>query len=325
MIILLTGTDTYRTRQKLVWLREGFRKKYDPSGYNIVTLDGETMTAAELRKALSAGGLFVAKRFVAIDGYQPKKSVVTGDVLQELFKDAAKRDDVIVALREVPSEPSDDRRKKKKTVAPRAALKMPKIKETYRFDVPTPSECASWLVKEAKDRGGQLPPKVANELVALCGTDTWRLANELDKLVAYADGRSITSDDLAIQIASAESSDIFALTDAVGMRHRPLAVRLLHQELAAGTNPLVLIASVTGHLWNLWRVQLAAQEKWTPDMMAKKLGLHPFVVQKAMAQAKTFPPEQIKRWHHQLIDTDATLKSTSLDAEALLDVMLLKN
>lgn len=324
VIIHLLGTDTYRTRQKMAWYRDGFRKKYDPSGYNTVTLDGETMTAEDLRASLTAGGLFGTKRFIAIDGYTGKKQIVTPEALGEILHPVAAGTDVIVVCREVPGSSESEGTGKKKGGGPKKKLTLAEAKETHRFDLPTPAAAAVWLAGEAKLRGGSLSPTVAQQMVALCGCDTWRLANELDKLIAYANGRPISAADVNEQIVSDESPNIFALTDAVGGQRRALAVRLVHRELAAGTNPLALIATLANHLWNIRRVQRAVADGRPADAIASTLGLHPYVVQKTMAQARSFSPDLLARWHHQLVATDATLKSSGLDAEALLDVLLLQ-
>lgn len=322
MIILLTGPETYRSAQRLHQLRQAFQQKFDPSGFNTVTVDGSTATPEELRTAIQTTGFFSRQRFVAIDRYLPNSAACDPTTLSAIVQDIAKEKEVIVVIRQMEEEKKKKtfHRKSKKTAVTNKALNVVDAK-VEEFPALTPAQTITWLLAEAKVRGGAIDQSAAEKLVMFTSNDLWRISSELDKLLAYADPAKISQADVEQQVASPFASDIFGLTDAIGQRRTSAALRLLHDELAAGTHPLALIATLANHVRNLLAV---GQATGSPATLATELGLHPFVIKKALAQTKLFAPETLRNWHHQLVIIDFQLKTTRLDAETLLDVLLIK-
>jgi len=322
VIIHLTGPDTYRSHARFHQLRDAFLAKHDQRGYNTVVLDGLTATKDEIRAAVTSGGLFATKTFVAINGYETAGAVCSAADLITILEPLVKSQDVVVVVREVgKSSATKKPARGKKATTPKAALKIFGAK-LEQFPILSAVETKTWITKEAQQRGGTLTAGVAEQLAAATDNDSWRLAMELEKVLLYAGERPVTTEDVAAMVISPASSDIFGLTDAIGGRQRARALHLLQQELASGVHPLALIAMIARHLRNLRQVQRAAEEGMPQGRMATELGLHPFVVQKALAQSKKFTADDLRRWHRQLVETDFKLKSTPLDAEAMLDVLV---
>lgn len=325
MIIHLTGPDTYRSHRRMQQLRTAFVAKHDPRGFSTVMLDGETAAGEEIRTAITTSGFFSAKRFVGLDRYTSAKAAASPKQLLETLSIAEKSNDIIVVVREIATVPGKKpvgRTKKSATTSD--MLRIPAAKEES-FATMTPSATATWVIKETKERGGKISPAVANQLVAMTDNDAWRIANELDKLVLFAQQQPITVVMLRQHVASPFASDIFALTDAIGLRQHPLALRLLHHELGSGTNPLALITIIASHIRTLLRVLNASADGRPETHLAADLKLHPFVVKKALIQSRKFLPEDLRQWHHRLVNTDFQLKTTPHDAETLLGMLILKS
>lgn len=328
MIIHLTGTDTFRSAQRLRELREAFITRHDPQGFNTVTLDGETATPEELHGALTATGFFAAKRFVALDRYSPS-GPITPEKMIELVKPAAeKTSDVILVVRELSTEKKSTRAAaKKKTTTPRKKMiETPLLpnEKLETFPALNETQATAWVNKMARDINGSFAPPAVQRLVAICDRDTWRMAAEIAKLVAHAGGASVTVADVEALVKSEASSDIFALTDALGQRQNARVLELLHRELESGTNEFSLIATLAGHIRNLYHVKQAQAQNLTPSAMAQELTLHPFVVQKSLAQATRFTAEELRGLHHRLLEIDQDLKTFPLDVETLLDLISVK-
>jgi len=329
MIIHLTGSDTYRSAKRLAELRAAFIVKHDPRGLNVVGVDGETATSAEMRTAVTATGMFASKRFVSLDRYQPDGSLLLDGLVGILGLVAEKNNEVIVVVRDLiddaarPVKRSRATAKKPSKKTAGGSFVLPDERREV-FSRLTPAQTVTWISTEAKSRGGSFEPAAAQRLVALCNGDSWRIATELDKLVSFAGAKSVTVAEVETMVMSENSSDIFALTDALGQRQSARALELLHRELSAGTNEFSLIATLAGHIRTLYHVQQAQQRGSAPSALASELGLHPFVVQKALAQTSRFTTDELRDLHHRLVTIDHDLKTSPLDAETLLDVMLIQ-
>lgn len=328
MIIHLTGSDSYRSARRLADLRVAFITKHDQRRLNVVDVDGESATMAEMRSAITASGMFSVKRFVTLDHYSPDGPLKADELAEVLQKVTDKDSDVIVIVRDT----IDDgviavkrtRATKKSTKKPADGPFVIPGEKREVFSRLTPAQTATWIASETSSRGGSFESAAAQRLVALCNNDSWRIATELDKLVSFAGQKSVTVADVETMVASENNSDIFALTDALGQRNSARALALLHQELSAGTNEFSLIATFAGHLRTLYRVKEAQQRGSTPAAMASELVLHPFVVQKASAQTVHFTSDQLRDLHHRLVTIDHDLKTSPLDAETLLNILMVQ-
>ena len=328
MIIHLSGADTYRSAERLRELRQAFIAKHDPRGLNTVTLDADTATATELHNAITATGFFAAKRFVALNGYSAN-SAITPEVLVATTAKIGTGTDIIFVLRNlVGSQPAPKKRttKTKKTAptATRQAVQLPNEKRE-EFPVLSDAQLLGWIGKQVKANGTTIVPAAAQRLIAMCSRDSWRIATELDKLSAHSGGQPITVADVEALVRSEYSSDIFAVTDALGLRQAARVLQLIHQELASGTNMFSLIATLAGHIRTLYSISQAVQRGVSSTALASELGIHPFVVQKSLAQVRLFSIVELRDLHHRLVGIDHDLKTSPLDAETLMDVLLMKN
>ena len=323
MVIHLTGPDTFRSHQRLSQLRDAWRTKHDPKGMGVVSFDAESVTPEEFRSALMTSGFFSTKKMITLDHYRPSAAIIKPDELIDQLKPLTKEAAVVVVIREIPDK-TTTRASSEKLKTRRSKSTTLKILDAKQEDFPFLSGLTleRWINQEAKRRHGQLTREGLMALISAAGDDPWRLAMELEKLVLFASGQPITAALVNDQVASPFRSNIFTLTDAIGLRQRDRALRALHQELSSGTHPLALLATVATHLRNLLRVKNATAQYSTPATIAKQLGLHPYVVQKAQSQSKYFTVAQLTALHHRLIDLNVDIKISSVSPETLFDLFI---
>ncbi|HEY3291017.1 MAG TPA: hypothetical protein VGK87_12875, partial [Anaerolineae bacterium] len=119
-----------------------------------------------------------------------------------------------------------------------------------RFDLP--DDIVKWVTESATRMGGQIALPAAKLLANKINhgnindrdhfADDSRLYlrkldNELEKLVAYANGRKIETSDVETLVADEEISDMFKFIDAVSLRDGREAYRLMSGILARGESP----------------------------------------------------------------------------------------
>ncbi|HSE94366.1 MAG TPA: DNA polymerase III subunit delta, partial [Methylomirabilota bacterium] len=112
-----------------------------------------------------------------------------------------------------------------------------------------------WLQERAREAGRELAPAAAHLLVDLVGEDLTRLAGELDKVILHAAEDQIISDHAVRSLAGeTRVRQFWELTQALEEARQAEALRVLECLLAAGEEPLTILAWVSGHLRTLWRV-----------------------------------------------------------------------
>lgn len=323
MIFFLYGQDTYRSRQKLRELKEKFVRDVDPSGANLVVLDGATMKPEDFRNAVSAMSMFVKKRMVVVErllesGKKPVQEAVAEYLAHKDFPE----DHIVVfwedEVKSRKSIKSIKSKAKKKSSSAKAtedvatqSLRDVLLRQKYvqEFGLLDSTEVERWIGEEVKNRGGKIAMDAVRLLASAVGNDLWRMANEIGKLVAG--NASITEATVQESVIEKTESTMFAFTDALGNRNRDEALRLLTNERDAGIEPLHLL----GMMIRQFRILLRLSQDDTE-------GLHPFVVQKARQQLHRFSFDELKNIYRRLLAIDVSLKTSQTDPDALLTLFV---
>lgn len=301
MLICVYGEDGYRVTQKVKQLRDSFKEKFDSLGMNLSEFNAKA-APGEVLSAMRSGGLLSPKRMVIIDGLlsSVKKGAVDTwvDALCETDSDA------IVILSE--------------TIATKDILKQPLAKaikdaqdrHDYTFDVLSERDLERWIVHELNTLNATIDTRALRKLMLFVGGDTWQLSREIQKLVAYAAGELITEKMVTDLVHGNFEGQIFAFIDAVSQKNTREAVRLLEHERVSG--------SADGYLQQmlLWQVRLLLGARsllqTNPAVqkteVASELGVHPFVAQKALAQARRYELKDLVSAHGLLFQFDQKTK-----------------
>ncbi len=313
MIIFLHGPDTFRSRRKLAEIISKFKAQVDPSGLNVNKLAGEKLEVPALQEALTASPFMAKKRLVIVEeliGKNRGKKIhqEVGELL------SAKAGDTIVVFWE-----QDVSTKKTNSLRKRLAGE----KLAQEFQLLAEHEVRRFITVEVANRGGNIDTAAAQLLARLIGNNLWQAHNEIDKLLAAAKDRAISSTDVHLLTESTREDDIFKLTDALAQQQTALALGLIRDQLSLGTTPVELLSKIIWQFKTLLLVKSFTEtngEAYDSGRIAAQLKLHPFVVKKALAAGKRHSGAQLKTMYEHLIILDRRFKTSQADAHALLDV-----
>ncbi|MFL6274348.1 MAG: DNA polymerase III subunit delta [Blastocatellia bacterium] len=113
-----------------------------------------------------------------------------------------------------------------------------------------------WVEEFLRRRGFLIEPMALGHLIGLVGTQLMRLVNELEKLMSYAAGGTITDPMITDLVPRAREHSSWELWDAIIERQRVRALRLMERLLEDGSEPLAILGALAG----LYRRMLAAKE-----------------------------------------------------------------
>lgn len=292
----------------------GFRRKYDPSGLNILTLAGENAKAGEVKEALASAGFLGSKRLVAITGlFSEGKAKDFYDILT----DSRLGEDSVLILKE----PASRQELEKNSSFGKLDHKYLKIEE---FSPLRGRDLSVWIKNEFKKAGGEPENSVTAMLEKSVGNDLWLLKQEILKLSAYARGRKITVQDVGAMLNAASDENIFEFLDAIGAKDAKTASETLHRELEAVGGQAVLYQLVGQFRIFLLLSDCPAgnQGSFEADLLAKKIGIHPFVLKKSLVSVRNFAKDEIKRILKRLLALEKTIKTGAAKEAAAFDLFL---
>ena len=317
MILFLYGEDTYRSKKKLDEIRAKFLRDIDPSGLNLLQVDGEKAEIDDVRSAVSASPFLAKKRMVILQDAIASAGKKDAEPLAELM-DAVPEDTILVVRERVGAAELED--------AP-AFEKLKGGKFYPEFKPLGPKEFHAWILAEAKERGVEFLKDGLTAYLPVAGNDAWKVSGELDALAATARASGTNRIDAdavrGLTHLQAEQS-VFDFLDAVGTRRADLAARLLDLLLEQGETEVALLSRLQAHVRGLLvAADLSVLGQATKERLAREIGVHPFAAAKLVSQSRYFKPQELERLYVKLIDADEQLKRGGWPkARAALDLFL---
>ena len=198
------------------------------------------------------------------------------------------------------------------------------LKTAVACEAPKENELASWLRKRAGETGYSLSPDAARFLVNRMGARPGILAKELEKTLLYAGkNESVSEKDVSEVVGESKLENVFALTDALKTKNPEKALRLLNNQIDHGEEPIKILGTIAWQLRMIWEVKHYQQKNLPSGQIAKVMGAHPFMVEKALQHTRRFSTQQLRSGYLELVKADRNLKSTTKDPTAVMQTLIL--
>lgn len=327
MLCVYHGEDEFSRSQAIAQLRQ----QMDPvvGELNTTMLDGRSLKLSELRAACDTLPFLGDRRLVIVRdlvsppaparGTRREEAPVPADDgrLRELEAYLPQLpESTWLVLNEARSLPGGH---------PLLALAQGPRGQARHFPTPKGEELSRWINEQAASKGATIAGDAVALLARYIGPNLRLLDQELTKLATYVgEGGRIGRPEVERLVSSVQEASIFHLVDALGLRDRRRAVRLLHRLLEEGNAPLYILTMVTRQ----FRLLLQAREldaKGVPAAeMAREMEVRDWLVGKCLAQARNFRPADLRTILAQLLDIDVGIKTGRVDGALALDLFVVR-
>jgi DNA polymerase-3 subunit delta len=317
MIILLHGADELARSEALAALKA--RIPPDLAELNITTLDGRKLKPDTLAAACEAYPFIAERRLVIVhDLLKQQKAGPERDAVRDYLARVPPTCDLVFVESE-----DVDRRSAIFTWLKKASEKGQA--EVYEFLPREGAELLRWLDERAAGHGARIERAAAQRLVEYVGNEGRALANEIAKLASYAGrGGRITVADVDLLVRDGQEQNLFAFLDELSQRRRGPALQGLRRLFDDGQAATYILFMVARQVRILLSVKDLAAQRLRPDDMAARLGQRPFVVRKALEQARGFSDAELAAIHDRVLELDHASKTGRIEAEAALDLLVLE-
>ncbi|MGL5354158.1 MAG: DNA polymerase III subunit delta [Clostridium sp.] len=150
------------------------------------------------------------------------------------------------------------------------------------------------------------------------------IKREVDKLINYTYGREIQKSDIDKLIPNKSEDDIFDLVDFISQKKIENAMDLMDELLFKADQHMLIIISIENHFKRLYEVKVLMSKGKKVDEIASQLKLHPYVCQKTMEQCNRFTIKQLTELMKICLETERKIKSSSIDKQTEMELMLFK-
>ena len=187
-----------------------------------------------------------------------------------------------------------------------------RIGDVLLFDAPRKRDLPGWVAEQFVRLQADADRDACRRLVELCGEDLEALTGEVEKLATWAAGDPIRAADVDRLASARAETSIFALTDAWGRRDVRAALAAADALLDASPRELTrVVGLLVHHVGRVRACQRLAAEGVRPREGASRLGVHPFVAEKAFAQAQNFGVDELRGAIVRLAELDHAVKGGS--------------
>ena len=150
------------------------------------------------------------------------------------------------------------------------------------------------------------------------------IKREIDKLDNYAAGREIIKEDIDKLIQNRSEDDIFDLVEYISIRKVEKALDLLDELLFKADQHMLIIASIENHFKRLYDIKVYMTKGKRADFFMTKYRLPQFVCEKLMQQSTKFNMKQLQEFIKICVDTEVKLKSSTVEKQTEMELMLFK-
>lgn len=320
-IVLLHGDDDFRIAETIAELHA----EQDPGlgDLNRIRIDGAKLSPAALREQVEAMPFLADRRIVTIDGLLARyesgvkskaKTVEAGDFTAIL---EAAPPSVLVILVEGKLDPL------KNPIS--STLTRTKIL-TRSFPLLKANELPQWIRDRAAAAGVRMDSAAINLLAETVGPNLWSLRSEIEKAALWADGKTITVEDIRLLVAEVREARVFDLVDAIVAGEGKGVLSSLGHLLDGGLSPFTVLALVQNRVRTLWMIRYLIDSGAPLPTVRQRAGIAymgPYVGDKLIAVARQSTSAGFKSVHTRLLELDEALKTGKAEPRLGLEMLIM--
>lgn len=186
------------------------------------------------------------------------------------------------------------------------------------------SELMRWGGALLKKGGLKITADDMRYLLSRTGTDMNHIALEIDKLVHYCHGRDVAGRaDIEAVTGTQVENHIFDMIEASTVGNQKKALDL-YSDLLALKEPPMRILYLIGRQYNqLLMIKELLTEGNSPDLIAKKTGIHPFAAKKLAGIARKFSETALEQAVSTCTEMDEAVKTGQIGDRLSVELILL--
>ena len=252
-----TAGSAYVFHGEESYLREYYlgelRKKLVSPGFetfNYHALEGKDLTAQALAEAAEAMPMMAERTLVSVTDWDLfKLGEDQREKLIALLEDLPPYCCVVFVYDTLEYKPNKTMKKLCKALETHA--------EVVEFPAASNADLLPWISRRFKALGKEIDRTAAEYLVFTCGGLMTGLVPEIEKIAAYAKGKTVTQADIDAVADPVLSAEVFKLSDAVLQGRYDQAASILGDLLKMQTEPIMILAALGSQLRRIWTARLA--------------------------------------------------------------------
>lgn len=318
MIIFLYGEDTFRSRRQMKKMIEKFKLERDPQGLNVTVLDCNQENSNLILEQILATPFLAEKRMVILENLlsATKKNDLQEKILEYIEAKTLPEENIYIFW--------EGEGKPKTNVSKDLLSRLTKEKYAQQFEIYKGAKLSAWANQEITERGGKISRYALEYLVENTNGDTWEINSIIDQLTAYSPDKEIELKDVELFLDEKIDDNIFNLVDALIAGQTKKVYQMIQEQYRIGEDAQFILAMILRQIKILLELRdlYDREDTMSSEILAKELGLHPFVVKKSLPFIKKYNQEKLKDIYQKLLEVDIKTKTGLGDQSMLLNILV---
>ena len=318
-VLLFYGAEDYL----MDWAAERIIEDHVDEDYrylDVIRLEGESVTAADIMAEARAYSMFSDKRVVVVRNYLPLYRSAADVYADELLDFASAPQDQSAVIFIIDSMLS-------------AALssygkKLAKVCSAYEFSRLERADLKAFITKRIHSAGKMLPRRCLEHLIDVTGYynrdsayDLTQLDSDITKIVKACDGDEI-SEKLIEEILIGDSDRfVFNLVDALVAGDRGKSLEIAETIIRGEDGAMAVLALLTKQFEIMYDALELSEDGYSIAQMAKKTGINEYRFRKAFSAAGKYNRTRIGKILEDIYNTDRDIKRGDIDKDVALELI----
>ncbi|MCC8126659.1 MAG: DNA polymerase III subunit delta [Clostridiales bacterium] len=188
------------------------------------------------------------------------------------------------------------------------------------------AQLARWAGGLLAKEGKKITARDMEFFLGLVGDDMENIRMELEKLISYTGSREVvTQDDIRTICSEHITGKIFEMIAAIANGQTRRAMDLYEDLLSLKEPPMRILFLIARQFNQILQVKELAAQSMDRGTIASRLKIQPFIVGRALSQAKRFTREEILSYVELCVDMEEAVKSGRLEDRLAVELLITGN
>ena len=317
-VLLFYGAEDFL----MEWAAESIIAEYvdeDSRYLDVIRLEGDNVTAADIMAEARAYSMFSDKRVVIVRNYQPLYKGMSDIYGDDLLNFAAAPQDQSVVIFIVDSRNPD---------LSAYGKKLAKACGAYEFARLDKADLKAFITKRVHNAGKMISRRSLEHIMDVSGYynkgsgyDLAQLDRDISKIVKACEGDDI-SEGLIEEIMIGDSDRfVFNLVDALVAGDREKALDIAEAIIRDEDGAMAVLALLTKQFEIMYDSLELSEQGYSIAQMAQKTGINEYRFKKAFTAAGRYSRSRIKRILKDIYNVDRDIKRGDIDKDVALELI----
>lgn len=292
----------------------------DSRDLDVIQLEGDQVTAADIMAAARAYSMFSEKRVVVVRNYLPLYRKTPDPGADDLLKFASEPQDTSAVIFLLESRFSDD--------LTSYAKKLIKACGSYEFARLERADLKSFITKRIHSAGKMIARRELEHMIDVTGYynrgsayDLAQLDRDVSKITKACEGDSVSADLIDEILIGDSDRFVFNLVDALVKGDRGKSLAIAEAIIRDDDGSMAVLALLTKQFEIMYDALELSEKGFSMSQMASKTGVNEFRFKRAYNAATGYSKRRIKRILIDIYNTDRDIKRGAIDKDAALELI----